>query len=462
MNIKKSYKITFGLLSAMLLYTNNVTAQNGINSPYSRYGFGIQSDRSTSFNKSMSGVAQGYRDGQIINAQNPASYSAVDSMTALFDFGLTLQNGNYKMGKLQKNARNSSIDYAALHFRAAKNVGVAFGILPYTNIGYSFTTTQENITGNENNVTTSYTFTGDGGLHQVFLGTGWRPIKQLSFGFNASYLYGEYTHTMTNSFSDASFSSLIRGYNANISTYMLDFGLQYIQPLSAKDKITLGFTYGLGHDVDNTAKRYTETFNNTTSSIEAISGDTLRNAFQLPHSYTVGVVFNHGDKWSVGADFQLEKWSKCRLPYQNDQSDEYTSKTGSFNDKMRVAVGGSYSPVGSSLAAVHSGAKLFKRSTYKFGAYYSRLYANPSPNSNLNSKPTEYGLSAGITMPIHNDNLWNRSPKIHIGVQWAHTDIPYMSNNSNQPTKQTLKENYLRLNIGLTVSDRWFYKWKVK
>ena len=59
MNIKKSYKLTFGLLSAMLLYTNNVTAQNGINSPYSRYGFGIQSDRSTSFNKSMSGVAQG-------------------------------------------------------------------------------------------------------------------------------------------------------------------------------------------------------------------------------------------------------------------------------------------------------------------------------------------------------------------------------------------------------------------
>ena len=120
MNIKKSYKLTFGLLSAMLLYTNNVTAQNGINSPYSRYGFGIQSDRSTSFNKSMSGVAQGYRDGQIINTQNPASYSAVDSMTALFDFGLTLQNGNYKMGKLQQNARNSSIDYAALHLELLK------------------------------------------------------------------------------------------------------------------------------------------------------------------------------------------------------------------------------------------------------------------------------------------------------------------------------------------------------
>ena len=32
---------------------------NGVNSPYSRYGFGILSDRSMGFNKGMGGVAMG-------------------------------------------------------------------------------------------------------------------------------------------------------------------------------------------------------------------------------------------------------------------------------------------------------------------------------------------------------------------------------------------------------------------
>ena len=58
---------------------------NGVNSPYSRYGFGILSDRSMGFNKGMGGVAMGFRDGQTINAAIPASSSAVDSLTALFD-----------------------------------------------------------------------------------------------------------------------------------------------------------------------------------------------------------------------------------------------------------------------------------------------------------------------------------------------------------------------------------------
>ena len=156
----------------------SISAQNGVNSPYSRYGFGIQADRSMGFNKGMSGVAQGFRDGQIINVANPASYSAVDSVTALFDIGITLQNGNYKIGKMQHNARNTSIDYAAFHFRATKGLGVAMGILPYTNIGYSMKSNNETLVGNEN-ITSHYSYAGSGGLHQVFIGTGWAISKPL-------------------------------------------------------------------------------------------------------------------------------------------------------------------------------------------------------------------------------------------------------------------------------------------
>ena len=73
---------------ALAFTTSTAFAQNGINSPYSRYGFGIMTDRAMGFNKAMAGVAQGFRDGQQINTANPASYSAIDSLTALFDLGV--------------------------------------------------------------------------------------------------------------------------------------------------------------------------------------------------------------------------------------------------------------------------------------------------------------------------------------------------------------------------------------
>ena len=47
----KRHKIQY--LMMMLFASLTATAQNGVNSPYSRYGFGMQADRSMGFNKGM-------------------------------------------------------------------------------------------------------------------------------------------------------------------------------------------------------------------------------------------------------------------------------------------------------------------------------------------------------------------------------------------------------------------------
>lgn len=68
---------------------------NGSNSPYSRYGFGLLGDGGNAFNKGMAGTAYGMHNGKELNTKNPASYAAIDSLTFLFDLGLSLQNGNF-------------------------------------------------------------------------------------------------------------------------------------------------------------------------------------------------------------------------------------------------------------------------------------------------------------------------------------------------------------------------------
>ena len=445
--------IRYGLFLLLTAAAGGVSAQNGVNSPYSRYGFGIQSDRSMGFNKGMAGVAQGFRGGSIINTANPASYSVVDSLTALFDLGLNLSNGNYKMGNLRQNAKNTSLDYAAFHFRATKGMGVALGVLPYTNISYSFSSNSETVSGTDD-ITSSYAYTGSGGLHQAFLGFGWQVLRPLSVGVNGSYLFGDYSHTMAMAFSESGAHSIIRGYEATINSWMADFALQYTFDIGKEDKVVLGATYGLGHDIKNQATRYTETLNTSSSTVEGISGDTIKNAFQLPHTYAVGVAYHKGRMLKVGADFELQRWSKCKFPTQAEDG-VYTSVTGQLNDKMKIAIGGEFTPD-------YKSTRPGRRLSYKLGGYYSKSYVNTDNTGVLSDKPYEFGLSAGVTVPISNKNLWYNMPKLNVSVQWVHTNIPYLTAAGSSRTVGKLTENYLKFSVGITFSERWFYKWKMQ
>ena len=212
------------------------SAQSVTMSPYSRYGLGTLAEQSQGFNRGMNGLAQGFRFSNQVNALNPASYSAIDSVTMVFDIGMAGHFTNYKEGDMKKNEKNASFEYAVASFRILKNLGMAVGILPFSNIGYNFETSL-------NEVEIPVTYKGDGGLHQVFLGMGWRIIKPLSVGFNFSYLWGDYTHNIiSGTLPTTDVNSIYRTYTADISSFKLDLGAQYMFDLRKSDKLTLGAT----------------------------------------------------------------------------------------------------------------------------------------------------------------------------------------------------------------------------
>ena len=104
----------------LMMVTGTAIAQNNTNSPYTRYGYGDLSDQSFGNSKAMGGIAFGLRDGAQINPTNPASYTAIDSLTFLFEGGVSLQNMNISGGGLKLNAKNASFDYLAMQFRLAR------------------------------------------------------------------------------------------------------------------------------------------------------------------------------------------------------------------------------------------------------------------------------------------------------------------------------------------------------
>ena len=76
-------------------FATGVFAQSGTNSPYSQYGFGVLNDHATGFNKGMDGLGQAIRQGNQVVPQNPASFSAVDSLSLIFDVGMSGQITNF-------------------------------------------------------------------------------------------------------------------------------------------------------------------------------------------------------------------------------------------------------------------------------------------------------------------------------------------------------------------------------
>lgn len=413
-------------------------AQSGTNSPYSQYGFGILSDQGNSFNRGMNGVGIAISQHNQVNYLNPASYSEIDSLSFIFDAGMSLQMTNFKEGNVSKNAKNADFEYAVAGLRMAKHFGFAFGIIPFSNVGYNYSTSGE-IKHQDSGSTTTYTntYTGTGGIHEVFIGMGWMPVKGVSIGVNGGYLWGELERTMSNVYSDGYTNSLTKTYAFSVSNYKLDFGLQYTANLNKKDAIRIGATYGLGHKLaaDPTLKIQ------TTNSQTAVADDTTftaKNALELPTQIGVGLAYTHENKWNIAFDYTLQQWSKVSYPQyvSNATSSSYKATNGVFNNRHKFNIGAEYcqNPEGRTFSS---------RIRYRFGASYTTPYLK------INGKegPKEIGVSCGIAFPIV--NAYNNRSILNISAQWV-----------NSSAKDLITENTFRINIGLTFNERWFAKWK--
>ena len=96
------------ILALFMLFTG-ISADNGINSPYSRFGMGILSDQNLAINRQMGGLGYAMYDNRYINLLNPAAIAHVDTLTMLFEAGFSLQNVNFKENSKKINAHNAEV-----------------------------------------------------------------------------------------------------------------------------------------------------------------------------------------------------------------------------------------------------------------------------------------------------------------------------------------------------------------
>ena len=90
MNIKRYIVIVFASVMAL-----GAWAQNATSSPSSRFGYGELNSNLPNAYRAMGGVGVGMRSNKVINPAQPASYTACDSLTFMFDIAGSFLYTNY-------------------------------------------------------------------------------------------------------------------------------------------------------------------------------------------------------------------------------------------------------------------------------------------------------------------------------------------------------------------------------
>lgn len=420
------------ILGCVMLAAVTLTAsgQSSTKSPYSQFGIGLLSDRSQGMSRGMNGVGVGLRSGTIVNTLNPASYSAVDSLSMLFDAGLAGQITNFEEGRKRQNASTANFEYIVGQFRAWRNIGIAIGVLPISNIGYSYSSSNYI---DANNGTVTSTFSGEGGLHEAFFGIGWRPQKSLSIGANIGYVWGDLSRTILSVGTSSSMATLSRQYSCSVNSYKADFGIQWNQPLSKQDRLTMGATLSIGHKLG--ADPELNIINTTTSDTTSFH---IKDGLELPWSWAVGAAYNHSQKLTIAADLEMQLWSKAHLPSYDSNANTYRTMSGLTRNRMRLGIGADWSPNPMSR-------RYLNRVHYRIGAGL----ATPYYKINDQDGPKEFSASLGFGLPIQNG--YNNRSVVNVSAQWVHASAT-----------DFVTENTFRINIGITFNERWFAKWKVE
>lgn len=175
------------LLGLSLLSVQQAYAQKSTShSPYSQFGLGQMREDLLPQTRAMGGVSTGvrYLNGlPTLNLSNPASYSAMNR--TIMEAGLYGNLTQLSKNESSDNTADFAFSHIAIGIPLNKFGGLAFGLLPFSDVGYSATSTQSIDTLNYRTL-----IEGQGGVNKAFLGYGVSPIKGLSIGANVGFLFG--------------------------------------------------------------------------------------------------------------------------------------------------------------------------------------------------------------------------------------------------------------------------------
>jgi hypothetical protein len=280
---------------------------------------------------------------------------------------------------------------------------------------------------------TSTVYEGSGGVNEAFIGTGLR-IKNLIFGINSGYIFGEKNYDTRLIFNNDTLEYNKAHYETEtrFGGIFLDAGIQYVAKLK-KGSLRFG-AYGTLEKAYNGAKDdLVETFdynastgdNQTIDTVSFMSGQ--KGKVQLPATFGAGFTYSN-DHLMVGADYETTQWDKYRFFDQKDL----------VKNSWNAKIGMQYLPASPGATGYFNYVKY--RAGFSFGQDY---------------------ITADHSLPVYTVSLGGAFP---LKLKHSFYDHQYSIMNfafeygNRGNNKNNITENIYKVSLGFSLSDIWFLR----
>ena len=394
-------------------------AQLGTSSPYSRFGLGDLQGNAFPVYNALGGGVTALSSSNSVNPSNPASYTSFRANSFLFSTG-GLHNTTQIQNSTDKQVvNNSAFSHLTIAFPISSKLGASFGMLPYSNIGYT-------LNARDSVVNADMIYTGDGGLSKVYFGGAYEPFKGFSLGINASYLFGGLNRRKKLDYDDESFFDSRSNSSINLKGYYYELGLLYKKELANEKELSFGLT--ANNNSTLRAKR--------SNIVETISGpyeivkDTASNVVEwgevtLPNYISTGLMYRDGEKWLLVADYSMQNWADYTLLGESDD----------LSNSMRLSGGLQYTPEFNSVT------KYYKRMQYRLGAAYSN-----TPLTLNDTQLKEMSVSFGFGIPVKKSR--------------TKYDVSLTLGQRGTTDNSLIKEQFVKFGLSVSYDGIWFVKRK--
>lgn len=422
------------VIAIVYMTTVGMYAQDGTVSPYSFFGIGDLKNAGTVENQMMGGIGV-YADSIHVNLKNPAAFGELGldvlDKSGLVTYTAGVSNKQYQLKTFTGEEKSSltTLDYLALGFSLGKGLGMGFGIMPYTSVGYNLVDEQENANGSLVNL-----YTGEGGLNRVFYSVGYEVLNNLSIGATVNFNFGNLNSERLQQIDGIQFGTFDRR-SSRVNGYDFNYALNYRPLIKGKYRLHSSVRVNTQGNLVSKNDRQIGSFSVATGgTIEEVDvnldAQNLRNTeLKIPTTTTLGLGFGEDLKWFVGAEYSFQDMGSFENEFLGAQSVSYT-------DASSYALGLFITPDHDSFTSY------LKRVTYRAGLRLDKtgMLVNDVDINN-------FGITFGLGLPL--------------GRSFSNLNLGFELGRKGTTRANLVEESYFKFNVGLSLNDRWFQKRKI-
>ncbi|WP_426489820.1 hypothetical protein [Hymenobacter sp. 102] len=438
----------FSLLG-LLAASPAVLGQGLGNSPYSRLGLGDASLNSGGVRQmGMGGIGVAAPNSVNVNELNPALLYYTARTT--FEAGFTGQFKTLRNSVSRQRTGSGNLGYLALAVPITRRWAGAIGLKPYSAVDYESRTVDNTIQGDPTSQVEKR-YTGSGGLAEAYMSHSVRLAKGLVAGVSAGYVFGSIEQETSTRISTSSIPLSLANRDiyqqqVHYSDFAFRGGVHYRHELKDKLNLNVGGTYSFRSNLNGERSTtlirqdYNEIQLNSLAQEIEIAGKA-----QVPALTQVGISLDNNRSWSLSLDGARQQWSQFRA-----FGEQGGSAMIPLSDTYRVGIGGELTPDATSVD------NYFNRITYRAGLNVAQLPYRPGGNTLY-----DRSVSWGFALPLPTATALDATT-ISLGFtygQRGNTDVLRLSDGS---TERNVKEDYIRMQLGVTLNNRWFIKRRIE